>query len=77
MKVRLSEYSERWALLFQHEANFLSTIFGDEAIRFEPENGVFPAGGCSEKAETTGRIIFISINRETLTSSGTLRLETT
>ncbi|CAM3712232.1 GrpB family protein [Cohnella lubricantis] len=35
MKVRLSEYNEQWAVLFQEEADFLKTIFEDEMIRFE------------------------------------------
>lgn len=35
MKVRLSEYNERWAVLFQDEASFLRTLFEDEVIRFE------------------------------------------
>lgn len=35
MKVRLSEYSDQWAVLFQDEVNFLRTIFDDEVVRFE------------------------------------------
>lgn len=35
MKVRLSDYSENWSLMFQKEAQFLSELFGDEIIRFE------------------------------------------
>jgi len=35
MKVRLSDYSENWAVMFRNEASFLKTIFGDEIIRFE------------------------------------------
>ncbi|MEH7523408.1 GrpB family protein [Bacillus sp. JJ1503] len=35
MKVRLSNFSEEWALMFQTEAKMLKTIFGDEIIRIE------------------------------------------
>ncbi|MFS0638389.1 GrpB family protein [Mesobacillus foraminis] len=35
MKVRLTEFSENWAEMFQKEALFLKTIFGNEIIRFE------------------------------------------
>jgi GrpB-like predicted nucleotidyltransferase (UPF0157 family) len=35
MKVRLTEFSENWAQMFQQEAHFLSGIFGDEIIKFE------------------------------------------
>lgn len=35
MQVRLSDFSEEWARMFQSEAQFLKTIFGDEIIRFE------------------------------------------
>ncbi|MGX6443886.1 GrpB family protein [Neobacillus sp. K501] len=35
MKVRLSDYSENWSLMFQKEAQFLRELFGDEIIRFE------------------------------------------
>lgn len=35
MKIRLTEFSENWALLFQQEAKYLSSIFGDEIIKFE------------------------------------------
>jgi GrpB-like predicted nucleotidyltransferase (UPF0157 family) len=35
MKVRLTEFSENWAIMFQQEAQFLSGIFGDEIIKFE------------------------------------------
>jgi GrpB-like predicted nucleotidyltransferase (UPF0157 family) len=35
MKVRLTEFSENWAFLFQQEAEFLRSIFGDEIIKFE------------------------------------------
>jgi GrpB-like predicted nucleotidyltransferase (UPF0157 family) len=35
MKVRLTEFSEKWAQMFKGEAQFLETIFGDEIIRFE------------------------------------------
>ena len=35
MKVRLADYSEDWSQLFQAEADFLKTIFGDEIIRCE------------------------------------------
>jgi GrpB-like predicted nucleotidyltransferase (UPF0157 family) len=35
MKVRLTDFSENWSHVFQMEAQFLSTIFGDEIIRFE------------------------------------------
>ncbi|MCJ8007846.1 GrpB family protein [Lederbergia wuyishanensis] len=35
MKVRLSVFNENWAQMFQDEAHFLKTIFGDEVIKFE------------------------------------------
>lgn len=35
MKVRLTDFSEDWSRMFQTEAQFLKTIFGDEIIRFE------------------------------------------
>ncbi|MGG3468688.1 GrpB family protein [Neobacillus pocheonensis] len=35
MKVRLSSFNESWALMFNREAQFLKTIFGDEIIKFE------------------------------------------
>ncbi|MGB3261461.1 GrpB family protein [Paenisporosarcina sp.] len=35
MKVRLTSFSEEWALMFQKEVHILSEIFGDEIIRFE------------------------------------------
>jgi GrpB-like predicted nucleotidyltransferase (UPF0157 family) len=35
MKVRLSEYSENWTVMYDKEAQFLKTIFGDEVIAFE------------------------------------------
>lgn len=35
MKVRLSDYSGDWIRLYQDEAAFLSSIFGDEIARFE------------------------------------------
>ncbi|WP_141434425.1 GrpB family protein [Bacillus sp. 03113] len=35
MKVRLTDFSEDWSRMFQIEAQFLKTIFGDEIIRFE------------------------------------------
>ncbi|WP_062104394.1 GrpB family protein [Bacillus niameyensis] len=35
MKVRLTNFSEDWFKMFQIEAQFLETIFGDEIIRFE------------------------------------------
>ncbi|MEH7342499.1 GrpB family protein [Bacillus sp. JJ1532] len=35
MKVRLTNFSEEWALIFQTEAEMLKTIFGDEIIRIE------------------------------------------
>lgn len=35
MKIRLTEYREDWAEMFQNEAKFLKTIFGDEIIQFE------------------------------------------
>ena len=35
MRIRLSEFSANWAQMFQDEAQFLKTIFGDEIIRFE------------------------------------------
>lgn len=35
MKVRLTDFSEDWVRLFQDEAEFLTTIFTDEILRFE------------------------------------------
>ncbi|WP_106498599.1 GrpB family protein [Lentibacillus sp. Marseille-P4043] len=35
MKVRLTDFDENWARMFQHEAQFLKSIFGDEIIKFE------------------------------------------
>lgn len=35
MKVRLSDFNENWAKLYQDEADFLRTIFTDEIVRFE------------------------------------------
>lgn len=35
MKVRLSDFSEDWPLMFQKEAQFLRKIFDVEVIRFE------------------------------------------
>lgn len=35
MKVRLTDFSENWALMFQKEVHILSEIFGDEIIKFE------------------------------------------
>lgn len=35
MKVRLSDFNENWAHMFQMEAQFLKSIFGDEIINFE------------------------------------------
>lgn len=35
MKVRLSEFSENWTVMYQEEAQYLKTIFGDEVIKFE------------------------------------------
>jgi len=35
MKVRLTDFSENWALMFKEEAQFLRAIFNDEIIRFE------------------------------------------
>ncbi len=35
MKVRLTNFSEDWSRMFQSEAQFLKTIFGDEIIKFE------------------------------------------
>lgn len=35
MKVRLTEFSEKWAEMFLSEAQFLKSIFGDEIIKFE------------------------------------------
>ncbi|MDN3018303.1 GrpB family protein [Paenibacillus sp. BSR1-1] len=35
MKVRLSEFNESWAIMFQKETQFLKTIFEDEIIGFE------------------------------------------
>ncbi|MBS4200771.1 GrpB family protein [Bacillus sp. FJAT-49732] len=35
MKVRLSDFNENWAQMFQDEAQFLKSIFGVEIIKFE------------------------------------------
>jgi GrpB-like predicted nucleotidyltransferase (UPF0157 family) len=35
MKVRLTDYSENWPRMFQTEAHFLETVFGEEIIIFE------------------------------------------
>lgn len=35
MKVRLTDFNETWAEMFQMEAEFLRTIFGDQVIKFE------------------------------------------
>ena len=35
MKVRLTDYSVTWSLMFHTEAQFLKTIFGDEIIKCE------------------------------------------
>jgi GrpB-like predicted nucleotidyltransferase (UPF0157 family) len=35
MKIRLSDYNEGWALMYQNEVDFLTDIFGDEIIRCE------------------------------------------
>lgn len=35
MKVRLSDYNKNWVRMFQMEAQFLKSIFGDEILRFE------------------------------------------
>ncbi|WP_026906483.1 GrpB family protein [Paucisalibacillus globulus] len=35
MKVRLTDFSQKWIELFQAEAEFLKNIFGDEVIQFE------------------------------------------
>ena len=35
MKVRLTDYSVDWSQMFQNEAEFLKTIFGDEIIQCE------------------------------------------
>ncbi|MGE6486848.1 GrpB family protein [Paenisporosarcina sp. NPDC076898] len=35
MKVRLTSFSEEWALMYQKEVHILSGLFGDEIIRFE------------------------------------------
>lgn len=35
MKVRLTAFSEKWADMFQNEADFLKKIFGNEIIGFE------------------------------------------
>ncbi|KAB2334524.1 GrpB family protein [Cytobacillus depressus] len=35
MKIRLTEFSEDWSRMFQTEAEFMKTIFGDEIIKFE------------------------------------------
>jgi len=35
MKIRLSNFNENWAQMFQDESQFLKTIFGNEIIKFE------------------------------------------
>ncbi len=35
MKVRLTNFSESWSVMYQKEVEFLQFIFGDEIIRFE------------------------------------------
>lgn len=35
MKVRLTDFRKEWAEMYQTEAQFLKTIFGDEIIQFE------------------------------------------
>lgn len=35
MKIRLSGYNPDWIRLYQQEAEFLTTIFTDEIVRFE------------------------------------------
>ncbi|WP_066306817.1 GrpB family protein [Bacillus sp. FJAT-29814] len=35
MKVRLTDFCKEWAQMYQTEAQFLKTIFGDEVIQFE------------------------------------------
>lgn len=35
MQVRLSNFSEEWAQMYQSEAQFLKTVFSDEIVRFE------------------------------------------
>lgn len=35
MKVRLTDYSVNWTQMFQNEAEFLKTIFGDEIVQCE------------------------------------------
>ncbi|MFJ8064606.1 GrpB family protein [Psychrobacillus sp. NPDC096426] len=35
MKVRLTDFSEDWVQMFETEAQFLKSIFGDDVIRFE------------------------------------------
>lgn len=35
MKIRLSDFSENWAEMFQSEAQLLKTIFSDQIITFE------------------------------------------
>lgn len=35
MKVRLTDYSEHWSQMFQTEVKLLTTIFGDEIIKYE------------------------------------------
>lgn len=35
MKIRLSDYNPDWIRLYQQEAEFLTTIFTDEIVRFE------------------------------------------
>lgn len=35
MEVRLTEFNENWAEMFQMESKYLRSIFGDEIIKFE------------------------------------------
>ncbi|WP_264740560.1 GrpB family protein [Cytobacillus firmus] len=35
MKIRLTEFSDNWALMYRQEAQFLKTIFEDEIIKCE------------------------------------------
>lgn len=35
MKVRLTDFSDNWAQMYQNEVQILSEIFGDEMIKFE------------------------------------------
>lgn len=35
MKIRLSEYNEKWIEMFENEVRLLSGVFGSEIIKFE------------------------------------------